>query len=152
MTPGEKLHAASLRAVSRFANKGILLEPSQYDYDPSTGDSNPSYKPHALEYVPVDNKTAKTINIRAASHRQSLVYFTTTNLSVNETWVIATGEDASSVHAWEDLLREEWIDLTDETWVVPYLEAPSYWDIKETEKIEANGIVIGYYALMEVRQ
>jgi len=121
------------------------------DYEPLIGDTISEMLPHPLRYITIDNKTAKSVNIKAASYRQSNIYFSTKDLVVDETWGIVTGIDAFDALKWETNDAEDWVALDDESWLEPYANHPQLWDIKEVEPIIVNDIIVGYYALMEVR-
>ncbi len=121
MSIGKRLQKASQRAVSKFANTGNLIEPDTYDYDSLTGDLKGSPTSHPFEYVTVTDKTDKNTGLKAASFRESVVYFTVIDtLVINETWCI------------EGLKKE-------------------LYDILQLEKVVVNDIIVGYYALMKVR-
>ncbi len=122
MLKGEKFRQVSTKTVDKFANIGSLLEPTQNDYDPTTGKQDNQHIIHELKYVTVSNRTNNDTNLKATSLRESIVWFTTSiQLVVNETWVIESNSG----------LKHDLIAL---------------------EKVIVNDIIVGYYALIKVRQ
>ncbi len=122
MSLGENFRQASARVVSKFANKGFIIEPpSDQNYDPLTGNVGHTQIKHPLEYVTVEDSTNKDTRLKATSFRESLVWFTLANTLV-----------------------------IDETWGIEGYRGEIY-DIVALDKVEVNNVIVGYFVLMKSR-
>lgn len=123
MNVGKKLQQASAQVVKIFANAGVLIEPpANATYDTLTGDMKGITKRHPFEYSTVTDKTDRNTSLKASSFRESVIYFTV----------------ADSV-------------IVNETWGIEGLNTAK-WGILGLEKITVNDIIVGYYALIKVKQ
>ncbi len=152
MLPGQSFQNASASVVSKFANKGILLQPASDEYDPATGEQALSYVPHHFEYVTVTNKTLEKEAVdMVAGFRQSVIWCTFTVDAINTTWgaLPSTAPGVAEVTAWTDYFENAWYDEVGERWIAPYKAVYPVQDIKQLEKVIVNDIIVGYYLLLE---
>ncbi|RKY54003.1 MAG: hypothetical protein DRP93_05680 [Candidatus Neomarinimicrobiota bacterium] len=159
MTPGERFQASSLKVVGKFANKGVLLQPQDDDYEPTTGKVSYTYTPYAFEYVTVTNKSLpKDSALKVASLRQSLIWFSFTGPEIFRSWGILTVEAASFdptselSEPWVDYTGSIWYDEVSEKWVIPFTPNYAAMDIVDLEKVVVNDVIVGYYALLEYKE
>jgi len=161
MSPGQKFQAASAAVVSKFANKGILMQPMTDVYDPLTGKQALSYIPHHLEYVTVSNKALEKASVNmTAGIRETVIWFTFPQEIVNSTWgVLSSGVllpsgpvEPSETEAWTDYFKNVWYDEDNARWIVPYTNDYPIQDIRQIEKVVVNDVIVGYYALLEYRE
>ncbi|RKX84418.1 MAG: hypothetical protein DRP58_07285 [Spirochaetes bacterium] len=152
MLPGQSFQNASASVVSKFANKGIILQPATDEYDPLTGFQSLSYTPHHFEYVTVDNKTLEkdSVNMVAGS-RQSVIWFTFPEEIVDSTWGVLPSDapGVAETTVWTDYFENVWFDEINEKWIAPYSTTYPVRDIVQLEKVIVNDIIVGYYALLE---
>ena len=161
MLPGQSFQNASATVVSRFANKGVLLEPVTNDYDPLTGKTAYSYAPYTFEFVTVTNKSLpKDSALKVASLRQTLIWFTFPQKVIDRSWGVLTVDavEAPGTRAeipetpWTDRAENIWYDEVAEAWVIPFESSYTPQDIVDLEKVVVNDIIVGYYALLEYKE
>ncbi len=150
MSIGNRFKDVSAKVVSKFASKGMLLQPTSYDYDPDTGDQVMGYVPYAVDYVSVTNKTNPDTSLKASSFREKVLYFTTDQF-INETWGLLTGTFDMSALDWFEENRELWLTEDQQKWTIPLETAFDVQDIITVEKIEVADVIVGYYALVRIR-